>query len=103
MLRKETGLKITKVEVEHVAHLARLDFGEEEKETFTSQLNDILMYIDMLNQIDTTGVEPMSHAIALNNAFRDDRVGESLGQKSSLANAPDAKGPFFRVPRVIEA
>jgi len=103
LLRKETALKIAKDEVMHVAHLARLEFTEEEQEKFTSQLNDILMYIDMLNQIDTTGVEPMSHAIALNNAFRDDCVGESLSQASSLANAPEAKGPFFRVPRVIEA
>jgi aspartyl-tRNA(Asn)/glutamyl-tRNA(Gln) amidotransferase subunit C len=96
-------LKITKEEVEHVAHLARLDFTEEEKEKFTSQLNDILMYVDTLNQIDTTGVEPMSHAIALHNAFRDDRVGESLDSGLSLANAPDARGPFFSVPKVIES
>ena len=96
-------MKITKEEVEHVAHLARLDFTEEEKEKFTSQLNDILMYVDTLNQIDTTGVEPMSHAIALHNAFRDDRVGESLDSGSSLANAPDARGPFFSVPKVIES
>jgi len=96
-------LKITKEEVEHVAHLARLDFTEEEKEKFTSQLNDILMYVDMLNRIDTTDVEPMSHAIALNNAFRDDCIGESLDTGISLANAPDARGPFFRVPKVIDA
>ncbi|MCX5835976.1 MAG: Asp-tRNA(Asn)/Glu-tRNA(Gln) amidotransferase subunit GatC [Deltaproteobacteria bacterium] len=96
-------MKITKEEVEHVAHLARLEFTEEEKEKFTSQLNDILMYVDTLNQIDTTGVEPRSHAIALHNAFRDDRVGESLDSGSSLANAPDARGPFFRVPKVIES
>lgn len=96
-------MKITKEEVEHVAHLARLDFTEEEKEKFTSQLNDILMYVDMLNRIDTTDVEPMSHAIALNNAFRDDCIGESLDTGISLANAPDARGPFFRVPKVIDA
>jgi aspartyl-tRNA(Asn)/glutamyl-tRNA(Gln) amidotransferase subunit C len=96
-------LKITKEEVEHVAHLARLDFTEDEKEKFTSQLNDILMYVDTLNRIDTTGVEPMSHAIAIHNAFRDDRVSESLDPDLPLANAPDAKGPFFRVPKVIEA
>jgi aspartyl-tRNA(Asn)/glutamyl-tRNA(Gln) amidotransferase subunit C len=96
-------LKITKEEVEHVAHLARLDFTEEEKGKFTSQLNDILMYVDTLNRIDTTGVEPMSHAIAIHNAFRDDLTGESLDSGLPLANAPDAKGPFFRVPKIIEA
>jgi len=95
-------LKITKDEVEYVAHLARLDFSEEEKAKFTSQLNDILMYMEMLNQVDTAGVEPVSHAISLQNAFRDDVVIESLSQELSLSNAPEARGPFFRVPKVIE-
>jgi len=95
-------LKITKAEVEYVAHLARLDFSEEEKVKFTSQLNDILMYMDKLNEVDTAGIEPMSHAIARQNAFRDDTVKDSLSQEISLSNAPEARGPFFRVPKVIE-
>jgi aspartyl-tRNA(Asn)/glutamyl-tRNA(Gln) amidotransferase subunit C len=95
-------LKITKEEVEYVAHLARLDFSEAEKVKFTSQLNNILMYMDKLNEVDTTGIEPMSHAIALQNAFRNDAVEESLGLELSLSNAPEARGPFFRVPKVIE-
>jgi aspartyl-tRNA(Asn)/glutamyl-tRNA(Gln) amidotransferase subunit C len=100
--KKGQGLKITKNEVENVAHLARLDFSEEEKVKFTSQLNDILMYIEKLNQVDTTGIEPVSHAIALQNAFRDDIVKDSLSHDRSLSNAPEARGPFFRVPKVIE-
>jgi aspartyl-tRNA(Asn)/glutamyl-tRNA(Gln) amidotransferase subunit C len=100
--KKGQGLKITKNEVEKVAHLARLDFSEEEKVKFTSQLNDILMYIEKLNQVDTTGIEPVSHAIALQNAFRDDVVKDSLSHALSLSNAPEARGPFFRVPKVIE-
>ena len=95
-------MKIDKREVEHVAHLARLDFSEEEKERFTSQLNNILMYMEKLNQVDTSGVEPMSHAIALVNAFRDDKVEESLTHSLSLANAPEARGDCFSVPKVIE-
>ena len=95
-------MKITKEEVEYVAHLARLDFSEEENAKFTSQLNDILMYMEKLNQVETSGIEPMSHAITLQNAFRDDVVKESLTHELSLANAPDARGPFFRVPKVIE-
>lgn len=95
-------MKITKEEVEYVAHLARLDFSEAEKVKFTSQLNNILMYMDKLNEVGTTGIEPMSHAIALQNAFRDDAVEESLGLELSLSNAPEARGPFFRVPKVIE-
>lgn len=95
-------MKITKDEVGYVAHLARLDFSEEEKTKFTSQLNDILIYMEKLNQVDTAGVKPMSHAIALQNAFRDDIVKDSLGHDLSLSNAPEARGPFFRVPKVIE-
>jgi aspartyl-tRNA(Asn)/glutamyl-tRNA(Gln) amidotransferase subunit C len=88
--------------VEYVAHLARLEFSEQEKGKFTSQLNDILLYMDKLNEIDTTGVVPETHAISLNNAFREDIVKPSLGSDKSLANAPDSKGSFFRVPKVIE-
>ncbi|MCX5844260.1 MAG: Asp-tRNA(Asn)/Glu-tRNA(Gln) amidotransferase subunit GatC [Deltaproteobacteria bacterium] len=95
-------MKITKDEVDYVAHLARLDFSEAEKAKFTSQLNDILMYMEKLSQVDTAGVEPMSHAISLQNAFRDDIVKDSLGNDLSLSNAPEARGPFFRVPKVIE-
>ncbi|MGZ3592313.1 MAG: Asp-tRNA(Asn)/Glu-tRNA(Gln) amidotransferase subunit GatC [Syntrophales bacterium] len=95
-------MKITREEVEYVAHLARLDFSEEEKVKFTSQLNDILLYMDKLNEADTAGIEPVSHAIALQNAFRDDTVKDSLSHELSLSNAPEVRGPFFRVPKVIE-
>ena len=95
-------MKITKQEVEYVAHLARLEFSEEEKDKFTSQLNDILLYVDKLNSVDTADVEPETHAITLQNAFRDDTVRESLVHEMSLANAPDETGHMFRVPKVIE-
>jgi len=93
---------ISKQEVEYVAHLARLEIDDAQKDKFTSQLNDILLYIDKLNELDTKGVEPMSHAIAVTNAFREDKVHKSLGTEKTLANAPDARGEFFRVPKVIE-
>jgi aspartyl-tRNA(Asn)/glutamyl-tRNA(Gln) amidotransferase subunit C len=95
-------LKITKDEVTHVARLARLEFTEAEAEKFTSQLNHILLYMEMLNRVDTTGVAPMTHAIAQMNAFREDVVTPTLGRDLTLANAPDARGDFFRVPKVIE-
>jgi aspartyl-tRNA(Asn)/glutamyl-tRNA(Gln) amidotransferase subunit C len=93
---------ISKKEVEYVAHLARLEIDEAQKDKFTSQLNDILLYIDKLNELDTKGVEPMTHAIAVTNAFREDIIVDSIGTEKSLANAPDARGEFFRVPKVIE-
>jgi len=95
-------LKITRDEVAYVAHLARLEFGEEEMDKFTSQLNDILLYMEKLNEADTNGVEPMTHAIAQKNAFREDAVRPSLPIGEALTNAPDPKGEFFRVPKVIE-
>jgi aspartyl-tRNA(Asn)/glutamyl-tRNA(Gln) amidotransferase subunit C len=95
-------LKISSREVEYVAHLARLEISEKDREKFTAQLNDILLYIDKLNELDTKGVEPMSHAISVTNAFREDKVVDSIGTKQTLANAPDARGEFFRVPKVID-
>ncbi len=95
-------MKITKEEVAHVAHLARLEFREEEVENFTLQLNRILEYIDKLNELDTSGVEPMSHPFALGNAFREDMVTASVTEENPLANAPAPRGQFFSVPRVIE-
>jgi len=95
-------LKLSSQEVEYVAHLARLEITDKEKDKFTAQLNDILLYIDKLNELNTKGVEPMSHAIAVTNAFREDNIVDSIGTEKSLANAPDARGEFFRVPKVIE-
>lgn len=95
-------MKISSQEVEYVAHLARLEVTDLEKEKFTAQLNDILLYIDKLNELDTKGVAPMSHAMAVTNAFREDRIVESMGTEKSLANAPDSRGEFFRVPKVID-
>jgi len=95
-------VKLSTSDVEYVAKLARLEVTEAEKEKFTAQLNDILLYIDQLNELDTQGVAPMTHAIAVTNAFREDKIEESLGTQKALANAPDARGEFFRVPKVIE-
>lgn len=95
-------MKISSKEVEYVAHLARLAISQEEQEKFTAQLNDILLYIDKLNELNTEGVEPTSHAMSVTNAFREDIVLNSIGTQASLANAPDARGDFFRVPKVID-
>lgn len=95
-------MKITKEEVAHVAHLARLEFREEEMADFTFQLNRILEYMDKLNELDTSGVPPMTHALTLCNAFREDVVTPSLPEEESLTNAPDPRGRFYTVPRVIE-
>ncbi|MBW2545427.1 MAG: Asp-tRNA(Asn)/Glu-tRNA(Gln) amidotransferase subunit GatC [Deltaproteobacteria bacterium] len=95
-------MKITKKEVGYIAHLARLDFSEDEKGKLTSQLNTILMYMDMLNRVDTARIQPATHAVSLDNVFRDDIEKKSTGVEIALANAPDGTMGLFGVPRVID-
>ena len=95
-------MKITTQEVGYIAHLARLDFSESEKGKLTTQLNTILMYMEMLNRIDTTRVKPATHAVSLDNVFREDTEKKSTGVKIALADAPDGTMGLFGVPRVIE-
>ncbi|AAR36773.1 Asp-tRNA(Asn)/Glu-tRNA(Gln) amidotransferase subunit GatC [Geobacter sulfurreducens] len=95
-------MKITRTDVEHVATLARLELTEDEKDRFTGQLDAILAYVEKLNELDTDGIIPTSHAVPVENAFREDEVRPSIGVENALANAPDRVEGFFRVPRVIE-
>ena len=95
-------MKITQADVEHVARLARLELSGEEVETFTGQMDAILSYVEQLNALDTTSVTPTSHAVPMENAFRDDVTRPSIGVDNALANAPDRIDGFFRVPKVIE-
>ena len=94
--------KITIQEVEHVANLARLEFGEEEKEKLAEQLGRILDYIDQLNELDTTGVEPTSHVIPVKNVVRPDVASPSLTRDEALANAPSSVNGLFEVPKIVE-
>jgi aspartyl-tRNA(Asn)/glutamyl-tRNA(Gln) amidotransferase subunit C len=95
-------MKITRVEVEHVARLARLELTEQELETFTVQMDSILSYVEKLNALDTEGIEPTSHAVPMENAFRPDQPAPALGLEGALANAPKHAESFFMVPKVIE-
>ena len=94
--------KITRREVEHVARLARLELTEDERETMTRQLDRILAYVEKLNELDTSQVEPTSHVIPMVNVMREDEPRASLSPDDALANAPDRAEGFFRVPRIIE-
>ncbi|MBN2565482.1 MAG: Asp-tRNA(Asn)/Glu-tRNA(Gln) amidotransferase subunit GatC [Candidatus Eisenbacteria bacterium] len=95
-------MRLTPEQVEHVALLARLRLTEDEKARFTTQLNSILEHFEQLQQIDTTDVEPMSHAVPMSNVLREDEVKPSLAPEEALRNAPDSDDDCFRVPRVIE-
>ena len=94
-------MKITKKEVLYVAHLARLDLDEESIEKFAGQIDEILGYIEKLNQVDTRNIKPTSHAIFLTNAFREDQEREHIERKLALANAPEKEGGSFVVPKVV--
>jgi aspartyl-tRNA(Asn)/glutamyl-tRNA(Gln) amidotransferase subunit C len=94
-------MKITKEEVEKVAHLARLNLSAQELETMTGQLDTILTYVAKLSELDTTGVQAMTHAFSVSNAFREDRVVDSLSRQEALANGSCQNGEAFVVPRIL--
>ena len=89
-------------EVEHVANLARLEFSEEEKKKLAEQLSRILDYIEQLNELDTTDVEPTSHVIPVKNVVRPDVARQSFTQDEALSNAPGRVDGLFEVPKIIE-
>lgn len=91
---------IEKKDVEYVAWLARLDLSEEEKERYTRQLGQVLEHAEKIKSLDTKGVEPTSHAIPLRNVIRPDEVRPGLSQEEALANAPQAEGGYFVVPKI---
>jgi aspartyl-tRNA(Asn)/glutamyl-tRNA(Gln) amidotransferase subunit C len=94
-------MAVTLNDVDHVAKLARLSFSESEKETLAHELNDILKYMEQLNSLDTTNVEPLAHVIALSNVFRDDEARPTVSRDEALKNAPAKNDEFFKVPKVI--
>jgi len=95
-------MAVTIKDVEHIAKLAKLEFSEEEKEKFTGQFNEILSFMEKLNELDTSNVEPLSHVIELHNVLREDAVKPSLSTEEALKNAPSKTDKFFKVPKVID-
>lgn len=95
-------MKITIADVEHVARLARLELAEDEKKLFAGQMDSIIGYVEKLKELNTDGVMPTSHAVPMENAFREDQIRPSIGLEKALANAPQRIDNFFIVPKVIE-
>lgn len=95
-------MKLTVADVEHVARLARLELSAEEKNLFAGQMDAILGYVEKLKELNTDGILPTSHAVPIENAFREDEARPSIGVEKALANAPDRVESFYRVPKVIE-
>ncbi len=94
--------KIDAEQVRKVAKLSRLELTDAEVKEFTDQLSAILDYMEKMNELDTTGTEPLAHSLPISNVFREDTVRESLGTERALANAPRRDGEFFKVPKILD-
>ena len=88
--------------VRRVARLSRLKLNDAEVARLASELSQVLHYVDQLNELDVTNVEPMAHAIELTNVFRADEPRPSLPREAALANAPKSDGKYFLVPPILE-
>ena len=88
--------------IEYVGILAKLELSEEEKEQAKKDMANMLDYIDTLNELDTSGVEPMSHVFPVNNVFREDVVTNEDDRDEILANSPEAKDGAFVVPKTFD-
>lgn len=91
-----------RMEIEHIALLARLKLTDREKKLFSRQLGSIIEYIDKLNKLNTSNVEPTSHVLEIKNVFREDILMPSLPREEALQNAPEKDDSFYRVPKIIE-
>lgn len=94
-------MALSRADVEKIALLARLKLSEAELEAMTRQLGQIVGYVEQLSQVDTTGVEPMAHAVEQFNVFAADTLHASLPREDVLANAPSADEECFLVPAVL--
>ncbi|MBO4636534.1 MAG: Asp-tRNA(Asn)/Glu-tRNA(Gln) amidotransferase subunit GatC [Clostridiales bacterium] len=95
-------MEITPELIDYLQQLGRISLSEQEKEKTGKDLSTILGYIDKLNELDTEGVEPMSHAFGRTNVFREDTVTNDAMVEDILANAPESKDGAFLVPRTVE-
>ena len=94
--------RITDETVEYVGILAKQSLNEEEKKQASSDMQKMLDYIDKLNELDTSGVEPMPHILKVNNVFREDVVENGDAREAMLANAPGQEDGQYKVPKTVE-
>jgi aspartyl-tRNA(Asn)/glutamyl-tRNA(Gln) amidotransferase subunit C len=94
--------RISVDQVKHVAHLARLAVTEEEADKLTAQLDKIITFAELLNEVDTEGVEPISHVLDIKNVMREDASKPGLSNEEVLKNAPDHQDGQIKVPSIIE-
>ncbi len=95
-------MKLSNDEVIHISRLSRLALSGDDTGLYATQLSSIIEYVVLLNNLDTTSIEPTSHIIPLDNVMVEDIPGKSLPREDALRNAPDSNGRFYRVPKIIE-
>lgn len=95
-------MALTRREVDHIAHLARLAVSEAEAAEYVEKLSRILSFVDQLREVDTMGVEPMAHPLPMVQRLRPDVVTEVVARELFQRNAPHAEHGLYLVPRVIE-
>ncbi|MGZ5247456.1 MAG: Asp-tRNA(Asn)/Glu-tRNA(Gln) amidotransferase subunit GatC [Flavitalea sp.] len=88
--------------VENLANLARLNFNDEEKIAIQSDLQKMISFVEKLDELDTTGVEPLLHMSDITDNYREDEIRGSVSRELGLKNAPDTDGVYFKVPQVIK-
>jgi aspartyl-tRNA(Asn)/glutamyl-tRNA(Gln) amidotransferase subunit C len=96
------GMAATEIDVKYVAHLARLHLSPEEEKKFGAQLGQVLGYIEKLNQLDVSQVDPTAHAVPLVNVTRPDEIRPGLSNEAALRNAPAKANGLFLVPKIVE-
>ena len=89
-------------DVRKVASLARLKLSDEELEQVAEKIGSILDYVEVLNEVDVSNVEPMAHVADVSNVFRDDAIRDSLTRDAALSNSPKTDGRYFLVPQIID-
>jgi len=92
---------ISAADVEHVAMLARLNIPESELEAYTRQLDNILKWIEQLEELNTEELEPTAHVLPVYNVFREDIVKDSIDREEALKGAPEVQEGQFRVPKIV--
>lgn len=95
-------MKIDKDSIKKIAHLARLEFDESSAEKMSQDMSQILDWVEQLNELDTTNVEPLTTMSSEVNVMRDDKAGSHLSHEAGLKNAPKKDSDYFRVPKVLE-
>ncbi|MEO6315902.1 MAG: Asp-tRNA(Asn)/Glu-tRNA(Gln) amidotransferase subunit GatC [Chitinophagaceae bacterium] len=95
-------MEVTTQLIDNLANLARLKFDDAEKVEIKNDLQRMIAFVEKLQEVDTTGTEPLLHMTDAMNAFREDEVTGSMEKETALANAPGAGGGYFKVPKVIK-